>query len=184
MDDKKNENEDDNESKMDEGAVIEMKEEIEIDFSKQIHKLDSFSMKKPLQFNKFNKLIQDISIVGSNASHQMQNFAAPFIRLNPGNQEASNIVKICGQMENQWRAIQSQIYNYSFQYNTHPNKNHLTTNLCNQIKKQLDNIDGNLDKITKTKSNIINLDDIMGIEGSMQILVGIFKNNIQLQFGI
>ena len=87
-------------------------------------------------------------------------------------------------MQNQWRNIQMQLFNFKNQYKTHANVDNLKRNLCNNTKKQIDNIVINLEKISKMRNTIIKFDSIDAIEGSMQVLIAVFRSNFKLQFGL
>eukprot|EP01084_Bolivina_argentea_P081780 148065_1 len=165
--------------------VIVDNKNIEINFKNVILNIDKYTLQNPcVNMNEYLNIINIISRNGCNCSHQIQNCAAPFTRTNPGNDIAKQIINIAGQMENQWRNIQMQLYNFKRQYKIHANVDHLKRNLCNNTKKQIDAIKINLDKISKMRNAVIKLDQIDALEGSQQVLIAVFTSNFKLQFGL
>ena len=166
--------------KSDPAFVMVDNKNIEIDFKNSLLNIDNYTLENPcIEMDHFIKAIDTMSKNGCNASHEMQNLSAPFIRMQPNNEIAKQIVGIAGQMENQWRNIQAQLYNFKNQYKTHTNVDALKRNLCTNTQKQIDGIVLNLEKISKLK-----FDSIEAIEGSMQVLIAVFRNNFKLQFGL
>ena len=153
---------------------------VEINFKNVLLNIDNYTLQNPcVEMDNFIKTADTMAKSGCNASHEMQNLAAPFTRTQPGNDIAKQIVGIAGQMENQWRNIQMQLFNFKNQYKTHPNVDNLKRNLCTNTKKQIDGIVMNLEKVSKLK-----FDSIENLEGSMQVLVAVWRNNFKLQFGL
>ena len=169
----------------DEGKDNDNINDIELNFKNSMLDIDKYTLQQPCtEMDNFINISNIMSRNGCNSSHEMQNCAAPFIRTQPQNDIAKQIIGIGGQMENQWRNIQMQLFNFKNQYKTHANVDNLKRNLCNNTKKQIDNIVINLEKISKMRNTIIKFDSIDAIEGSMQVLIAVFRSNFKLQFGL
>jgi len=159
--------------------------ELAMDFKNAALDVDRFTLSSPCSdTDTFLSTMDAMARNGCNSAHQMQNLAAPFVRRQPGCEVAKQIVGIAGQMENQWRNIEAQIYNFKAAYASHPNVDALKRNLCNGTKKQTDAVLMNLEKVNKLRSSVIPFDAIEAVEGSMQVLVAVFRNNFKLQFGL
>eukprot|EP01083_Nonionella_stella_P245007 852188_1 len=171
----------------DEDADMKLQNEemIDINFKNSMINIEPYALQSPcVELDKFINVIDTMSKNGCNSSHEIQNMAAPFIRANPGNDIAKQVVNIGGQMENQWRNIQAQMFNFKSQYKTHSNVDALKRQLANNTTKQMDGVVVNLEKISKMRNSAIDFDTIDALEGSQQVLISVVRNNFKLQFGL
>ena len=158
---------------------------MDIDFSGGLPNFESFVLKQPLKSEDFATNLIAMGQYGCNLSHEIQNNASKYIRVNPGKDIANMLINQAGNMENQFRAIEAHSRNFIKQVKNNNGGDNQKQNYCKNVNKNLDNAMKSMDNIAKRNDNAdLDLKRVDGIEGSLQILVATVRENIKLQFGM